>query len=101
VSQHNAVFFVLAFVACVIVGSVPKSKSDVTASIKGGLATVVLSMLMNAVFQWDDSSPLNLLFLEPSAGVVETILFAIGLALVFTGIYGAARLAMGRRSSRD
>ena len=79
--------------AVIVVGAfaslgVPSTMATSIDSFKVGGAMTALAMGMNAVFQWRDPSPLNLILMNDKSGTFETVLLSIGVAFFLRAIVG-------------
>lgn len=87
---HPAILGLIVVIAFVSLG-IPAARQDITFSAKIGVSWIVIACVMNAIFQWRDPSPLNILVLSERAGTFECVLISIGYAFLLRALVGSVR----------
>jgi hypothetical protein len=85
-------FLVVIVVAAFVTLGIPRSKEESVGSLTTGAVVAGFAIAMNAVFQWDQPSPVNLLLMNEHAGTFEVVLISIAYAWILRGFVGFCRL---------
>jgi hypothetical protein len=96
----HPVFLVVIVVAFFVTMGIPRARPGILEALKVGGAFVAFAVVMNAVFQWNEPNPINLLLMNEKAGTFECVLLSIGYANLLRGIVGATSL-MFKRHGRN
>ena len=91
-------FLVVIVVAAFVSLGIPVSKKDNMRALTTGLVFAAFAIVMNAVFQWEHPSPVNLLLLNEHAGTFEVVLLSIACASILRSFVGL--LCHGWRTPR-
>ena len=85
-------FLVVIVVAAFVTLGVPNSKKECLGSLIAGISVAGFAIAMNAIFQWDQMSPLNLLLMNEHAGTFEVVLLSIAYSLILRSLAGFCRI---------
>lgn len=87
----HPIFLGVIVVAAFVSLGVPVSKSESIAALTAGFAFGVFAVAMNAVFQWEHPSPVNLILMNEHAGTFEVVLLSIAYACILRSFAGLLR----------
>lgn len=87
----HPIFLVVIVVAAFVSLGVPASKKESITALVTGFAFGVFAFVMNAVFQWEHPSPMNLVLMNEHAGTFEVVLLSIAYACILRSFAGLLR----------
>lgn len=92
-------FLVMIVVAAFVSLGIPVSKKESMGTLATGFVFAAFAVVMNAVFQWEQPSPVNLLLMNEHAGTFEVILLSMACASILRSFVGL--LCHGWRTLRS
>lgn len=100
IAELHPAFAAIIVVAALVSLGVPRTRLEILESVKVGMIWAVASIVMNAVFQWSDPSPVNLLLMNERAGTFECLLMSISYAFLLRGGVGSVWCIIQRIRSK-